>query len=61
MVAVSLQTECRMLMEACRFYDIDAVAEWACTKDAGQAKRVEDLRARASSGGEAFQRRLRAV
>jgi cytosine/adenosine deaminase-related metal-dependent hydrolase len=25
-------TECRMLMEACRFYDIDAVAEWACAK-----------------------------
>ncbi len=25
-------TECRMLMEACRYYDIDAVAEWACTK-----------------------------
>ena len=25
-------TECRMLMEACRFYDVDAVAEWACAK-----------------------------
>jgi hypothetical protein len=25
-------TECRMLMEACRFYDIKAVAEWACRK-----------------------------
>jgi cytosine/creatinine deaminase len=25
-------TECRMLMEACRFYDIQAVAEWACRK-----------------------------
>jgi hypothetical protein len=25
-------TECRMLMEACRYYDIDAVAEWACAK-----------------------------
>ncbi len=25
-------TECRMLMEACRFYDIDAVADWACAK-----------------------------
>jgi cytosine/adenosine deaminase-related metal-dependent hydrolase len=25
-------TECRMLMEACRFYDIEAVAEWACAK-----------------------------
>jgi cytosine/adenosine deaminase-related metal-dependent hydrolase len=25
-------TECRMLMEACRFYDIDTVAEWACAR-----------------------------
>jgi len=25
-------TECRMLMEACRFYDLDAVAHWACAK-----------------------------
>ena len=25
-------TECRMLMEACRYYDIDAVAELACAK-----------------------------
>jgi hypothetical protein len=25
-------TECRMLMEACRFYDIDSVAEWACAR-----------------------------
>jgi len=25
-------TECRMLMEACRFYDIEAVAEWACAR-----------------------------
>ena len=25
-------TECRMLMEACRFYDIEAVADWACAK-----------------------------
>lgn len=25
-------TECRIMMEACRFYDIHAVAEWACHK-----------------------------
>jgi cytosine/adenosine deaminase-related metal-dependent hydrolase len=25
-------TECRMLMEACRFYDLDAVVEWACAR-----------------------------
>jgi cytosine/adenosine deaminase-related metal-dependent hydrolase len=25
-------TECRILMEACRFYDIQAVAEWACAR-----------------------------
>jgi cytosine/creatinine deaminase len=23
-------TECRIAMEACRFYDIDAIAQWAC-------------------------------
>ncbi|NIR58826.1 MAG: amidohydrolase family protein, partial [Gammaproteobacteria bacterium] len=28
-------TECRMLMEACRFYDIRAVTEWACAKPPG--------------------------
>lgn len=32
MVDGDIWTECRMMMEACRFYDIDAVAEWACTK-----------------------------
>ena len=32
MVDGDFWTECRMLMEACRFYDIDAVAEWACAK-----------------------------
>lgn len=31
-------TECRMLMEACRFYDVDAVAEWACAKPVGPVK-----------------------
>jgi cytosine deaminase len=32
MVDGDFWTECRMLMESCRFYDIDAVAEWACAK-----------------------------
>jgi hypothetical protein len=32
MVDGDVWTECRMLMEACRFYDIDAIAEWACAK-----------------------------
>ncbi len=32
MVDGDIWTECRMLMEACRFYDIDAVADWACAK-----------------------------
>lgn len=32
MVDGDMWTECRMLMEACRFYDIDAVAEWACAR-----------------------------
>ena len=42
MVDGDLWTECRMLMEACRFYDIDAVAELACqrpiTADAAVSK-----------------------
>jgi cytosine/creatinine deaminase len=32
MVDGDIWTECRMLMEACRFYDIEALAEWACNK-----------------------------
>jgi cytosine deaminase len=28
--------ECRMLMEACRFYDIGQVAEWACARIPGR-------------------------
>ena len=32
MVDGDIWTECRMLMEACRFYDIEKVAEWACAK-----------------------------
>ncbi len=32
MVDGDVWTECRMMMEACRFYDIDAVADWACAK-----------------------------
>ncbi|MEM6394339.1 MAG: amidohydrolase family protein [Planctomycetota bacterium] len=30
MVDGDLWTEARMLMEACRFYDVDAVTDWAC-------------------------------
>jgi len=44
MVDGDVWTECRMLMEACRFYDIDAVAEWACAKDARQTARLEAAR-----------------
>ncbi|HWJ20570.1 MAG TPA: amidohydrolase family protein [Geobacterales bacterium] len=32
MVDGDIWTECRMLMEACRFYDINTVAKWACAK-----------------------------
>jgi cytosine/creatinine deaminase len=32
MVDGDMWTECRLLMEACRFYDIEAVADWACAK-----------------------------
>jgi cytosine deaminase len=32
MVDGDIWTECRMLMESCRFYDIEAVAEWACAR-----------------------------
>jgi cytosine/adenosine deaminase-related metal-dependent hydrolase len=47
MVDGDIWTECRMLMEACRFYDIDQVAEWACAKPiAMAAPRVAGERAR---------------
>jgi cytosine deaminase len=49
MVDGDIWTECRMLMEACRFYDIDAVAEWACRAPA------------LSTGMQAPHPRLRAV
>ncbi len=32
MVDGDVWTECRMMMEACRFYDLDAVAAWACAR-----------------------------
>jgi cytosine/creatinine deaminase len=32
MVDGDIWTECRMLMEACRFYDIDVISEWACAR-----------------------------
>ncbi len=41
MVDGDIWTECRMMMEACRFYDIDAVAKWACAK-LPAAKQVAD-------------------
>lgn len=53
MVDGDIWTECRLLMEACRFYDLDAVAEWACRKDkrhekliAGQQERLAHPRRR---------------
>ena len=47
MVDGDIWTECRMLMEACRFYDIDAVADWACTKPIGwEAQKAEKPAAR---------------
>jgi cytosine/adenosine deaminase-related metal-dependent hydrolase len=45
MVDGDIWTECRMLMEACRFYDIDAIAEWACAKDERQAARLREANA----------------
>ena len=36
MVDGDVWTECRMLMEACRFYDLDAIAEWACARIGGR-------------------------
>jgi cytosine/creatinine deaminase len=41
MVDGDIWTECRMLMEACRFYDIDAVAEWACAKPPSYAAQAQ--------------------
>jgi hypothetical protein len=38
MVDGDIWTECRMLMEACRFYDIGAVAKWACAKPGPRAR-----------------------
>jgi hypothetical protein len=40
MVDGDIWTECRMLMEACRFYDIDQVAEWACAKPITAASKL---------------------
>lgn len=46
MVDGDIWTECRLLMEACRFYDIDAVAEWASARPiAAQATAPARLRA----------------
>jgi cytosine/adenosine deaminase-related metal-dependent hydrolase len=32
MVDGDIWTECRMLMETCRYYDLDAITEWACAR-----------------------------
>jgi cytosine deaminase len=61
MVDGNIWTECRILMEACRFYDIEAVAEWACAKDPGQNKRLEELRSRNSSRSQPPYQHLRVM
>jgi len=48
MVDGDVWTECRMLMEATRYYDIDAVAEWAC---------AEPIALKAEEGSDRFERR----
>lgn len=53
MVDGDIWTECRMLMEAARFYDIDAVAEWACARPI--TAMTEAKAAAAKSGGVAAQ------
>lgn len=45
MVDGDIWTECRMLMESCRFYDIDSVAAWACAKDPRQQARLDAMSA----------------
>lgn len=42
MVDGDIWTECRMLMEACRFYDIDAVAEWACARPLSNLQKAQN-------------------
>ncbi len=41
MVDGDIWTECRILMEACRYYDIDQVAEWACAKPNGWEQMIK--------------------
>ena len=38
MVDGDIWTECRMMMEACRFYDINTVAKWACANPISRAR-----------------------
>jgi hypothetical protein len=52
-------TECRVLMEACRFYDLDAVADWACNLTPEQAKARDRLAA--TRTGASTPRQLSAV
>src|SRR5690606_40711598 len=55
MVDGDIWTECRMLMETTRFYDIDAVAEWACQKPipakVQPASKPADMAVAAAAGG----------
>ena len=56
MVDGDIWTECRMLMETCRFYDIDAVAEWACQKPVAakaEAKSKPETVARVAAAADA--------
>lgn len=45
MVDGDIWTECRVMMEACRFYDINAVAKWACAKPIGLQARIASMAA----------------
>jgi cytosine/adenosine deaminase-related metal-dependent hydrolase len=61
MVDGDIWTECRMLMEACRFYDIDVVAEWACARNGEQSRKLEALQASLVSRNQAAYRHLKLV
>ena len=43
-------TECRIMMESCRYYDIDAVAEWACMKPIAFAEKAQQNRSDNKAG-----------
>jgi hypothetical protein len=52
MVDGDIWTEARMLMESTRFYDIDAVAEWACAKPVPLAPNSAGNKAASTPEGE---------